>query len=59
MLFESLNFDDLIESGVACRPLCLAIGEMRYRKMLYILLYINQNWILAYIILKLATFCVF
>jgi hypothetical protein len=27
MLFESLNFDDSIESGVACRPLCLAIGK--------------------------------
>ena len=28
MPFESLNFDDLIESGVVCRPLCLPIGKI-------------------------------
>ncbi len=27
MLFESLNFADMIEGGVACRPLCLPIGK--------------------------------
>ena len=27
MPFESLNFADMIESGVACRPLCLPIGK--------------------------------
>ena len=41
MLFESLNPDDLIESGVACRPLCSAIGKMRFHKMAYILLFIK------------------
>jgi hypothetical protein len=43
MLFESLNFADMIESGVACRPLCLPIGKMRFHKMTYILLYIKGN----------------
>jgi hypothetical protein len=43
MLFESLNFDDLIESGVAYRPLCSAIGKMRFHKMTCILLYIKEN----------------
>jgi hypothetical protein len=43
MLLESLNFDDLIESGVVCRPLCSAIGKMRFHKMTYILLYIKEN----------------
>ena len=43
MLFESLNFDDLIESGVACRPLCLAIGKMRFHKMTYTLLVIKES----------------
>jgi hypothetical protein len=43
MLFESLNFADVIESGVACRPLCLAIGKMRFHKMTYILLCIKGN----------------
>ena len=43
MLFESLNFADMIESGVACRPLCSAIGKMRFHKMTYILLFIKEN----------------
>ncbi len=41
MLFESLNFDDSIESGVACRPLCLLIGKKRFHEMSYILLFIK------------------
>ncbi len=32
MFFESLNFADVIESGVACRPFCLAIGKIRFHK---------------------------
>jgi hypothetical protein len=59
MLFESLNFDDSIESGVACRPLCLAIGKMRLHETAYILLFIKENRLLAYIISKFATFCLF
>ncbi len=43
MLFESLNLDDLIESGVAYRPLCSAIGKMRFHKMAYILLFIKES----------------
>jgi len=43
MPFESLNSDDLIESGVVCRPLCSAIGKMRFHKMTYILLCIKGN----------------
>jgi hypothetical protein len=43
MLFESLNFADMIETGVACRPLCSAIGKMRFHRMTYILLYIKEN----------------
>ena len=43
MLFESLNFVDMIESGVACRPLCSAIGKMRFHKMTYMMLYIKEN----------------
>jgi hypothetical protein len=43
MLFESLNFDDLIESGVACRPLCSEIGKMLFHKMAYILLFIKES----------------
>ena len=43
MLFESLNFVDMIESGVACRLLCLPIGKMLFHKMLYMLLYIKEN----------------
>jgi hypothetical protein len=43
MLLESLNSDELTVSGVACRPLCLAIGKMRFHKMTYILLYIKEN----------------
>ncbi len=59
MLFESLNSDDLIGSGVACRPLCSAIGKMRFHKMTYILLYIKESWLLTYVLLELVTFCVF
>ena len=43
MLFEYLNFADVIESGVACRPLCLPIGKMRFHKMTYMLLYIKES----------------
>ncbi len=43
MLLESLNFADMIESGVACRPLGLPIGKMRFHKMLYMLLYIKES----------------
>jgi hypothetical protein len=59
MLFESLNFVDMIESGVACRPLCSAIGKMWFHKMTYMMLYIKENWLLTYKLLKPATFCVF
>jgi hypothetical protein len=59
MLFESLNIDDMIESGVACRPLCSAIGKMRFHKMTYMLLFIKRNGLLTYKLLKLVTFCVF
>ncbi len=43
MPFEPLNFADVIESGVACRPLFSAIGKMRFHKMTYILLYIKES----------------
>jgi hypothetical protein len=59
MLLESLNFDVLIESGVVCRSLCSAVGKMRSHKMAYILFYIKEKWVLAYILLNLATFCIF
>ena len=40
MLFESLNFDDSIESGVACRPFCLPIEKNAIpQNDLYIALY--------------------
>jgi hypothetical protein len=58
-LFESLNIDDMIESGVACRPLCSAIGKMRLHKMTYMLPYIKENWLLTYNLFKLVAFCVF
>ncbi len=59
MLFVSLNFADMFEIGVACRPLCSAIGKMRFHKMTYILLFIKESWLLPYILLKPVTFCVF
>ncbi len=51
MLFESLNFDDSIESGVACRPFCLPIEKNAIpQNDLYIAFHQKEPTIIVHII---------
>jgi hypothetical protein len=59
MLFEPLNFEVMIESGVVCRSLCSAVGKMRLHIFAYFHIRSKEIRVMAYILLKFAAFRVF